>query len=390
MKLTNESQTLLKSINSIKNIHLDSLNKKNENFIIKMYKILDKGNDFINAKKTSCSKNTISNNNLDSLVPLIIKNDIINNYIYKYSTTFIVNKRTIHIHLFYADSENNKKLLTCFNKIFLLLYFVTYYAKTTNSMNVNINIYFTNHKKLLPKSNEFVPLNINNVNSAFTTPCSSDSEINIFRKEEWFKVLAHELMHNMNLDFACMNSSYADNVMFQLFNLKKHDIRLYESYTESWAIIINSLFISFYNTRDKSNYELMITKFNNIINNEILFSLLQLKKVLNYNKITYEDLLNNDRISLEKKSKYSENTYVISYYIIKIILLFNKNKYLNWCAETNKSIAFKNNEETISSFCQLIYDLYRNEIFLDVMQKVRLSKITNSQSLRMSAYEMEN
>ena len=82
--------------------------------------------------------------------------------------------------------------------------------------------------------------------------------------------------------------------------------------------------------------------------------------------------------------------YKVLYYIIKIILLFNKNKYLNWCIETNKSIAFKNNEETISSFCQLIYELYRNEIFLDVMRKVHLSKITNSQSLRMSAYEMEN
>ena len=51
MKLTNESQTLLKSIKSIKNIDLDDLNKKNENFIIKMYKTLNKGSEYIDSKK---------------------------------------------------------------------------------------------------------------------------------------------------------------------------------------------------------------------------------------------------------------------------------------------------------------------------------------------------
>ena len=56
----------------------------------------------------------------------------------------------------------------------------------------------------MPK-NPVITLGSNNCNSAVTFACASKGKLLIYRKEEWKKVLIHELFHSLCLDFAGSN-----------------------------------------------------------------------------------------------------------------------------------------------------------------------------------------
>ena len=69
---------------------------------------------------------------------------------------------------------------------------------------MNIYIFLTDLKKKLPEHTGQEIGKIN-VNTGFTMTCRPKSNIVIYRKEEWFKVLIHETFHNFGLDFFVYN-----------------------------------------------------------------------------------------------------------------------------------------------------------------------------------------
>ncbi len=75
---------------------------------------------------------------------------------------------------------------------------------------------------------------IENVNSGFTYACSPESEICVYRKEEWFKVFIHETIHSFSLDA----TSYSTVDI-----LGHRAVLLNETYCEMWAEIWYILFI---------------------------------------------------------------------------------------------------------------------------------------------------
>jgi hypothetical protein len=75
----------------------------------------------------------------------------------------------------------------------------------------------------------------------------------------------------------------------------------------------------------------MAGKLDRILETEARFSLFQCVKVLDFNNMKYTDLF------MESKRRlYREDTHVLSYYIIKSILLFNKNAFIDCCSQNNK------------------------------------------------------
>merc|ERR1711990_305671 len=84
-----------------------------------------------------------------------------------------------------------------------------------------------------------------NVNTGYTTRCNLGN-ITIYRKEEWFKVLIHESMHYLGLDFGVENHNL--HLIFPIDT----EISLAEAYVEFWARIFNIYFVSFNLTIDKS------------------------------------------------------------------------------------------------------------------------------------------
>lgn len=323
-------------------------------------------------------------NNLFRSIPDEIYNVIISQYKHCNKISYkIGNKNVIyHIHdkKHLAQETINDMLL----KMNMWLYIAFEIANNHCSDVLDIYIFLTDYKKHFP--DYLSPVEQINANTAFTTTCSSHNEIYIYRREEWFKVFIHETFHSTGLDFSDMNVSKCDSRINSMFSTNIKDLRVYESYCETWSNIIHSAFISFFNTKSKVNYELMLKHFHKIYSKEVVFSINQMVLILHGQNLNYEDMVFND-----KSVTYEENTNSFAYYIIKTILLFHINDFITWNVKNNtKVINFKKTRTNITSYCDLIEKLFQNETFIKTIHKVKtIIKTENSHNtLRMSVFEM--
>jgi len=282
-----------------------------------------------------------------------------------------------NIKLFFIIEEDNVELkLDVYNKhvdaIIMWLYILTEYASKECASNLVVYFYFTSLEKKLPTSNIEI-LNENNVNTAFTTTCPKESEIVIYRKEEWFKVFIHESFHNFALDFSDMNNSVCKNRILNIFPVQSQ-VNLYESYTEFWAEIMNALFCSFFSLKNKNNIDEFLSNSEFFINFERTYSFFQLVKTLRFMGLTYKDLYSKNLNSkIMRETLYKENTNVLSYYVIKTILINNYQAFLFWCKNNNLSLLqFKKTLANQDEFCKFIEKNYKTSSMLesiDISQK---------------------
>ena len=109
------------------------------------------------------------------------------------------------------------------------------------------HIYLFNRCKeaTLPSSNIHI-LDAININGGISNVCvqNSISEIVIYRKEEWFKVLIHETFHNYGLDFSDLMINSMKEKVKKLFPIQSN-MELFEAYTEFWGEIMNMGFICY-------------------------------------------------------------------------------------------------------------------------------------------------
>jgi hypothetical protein len=150
--------------------------------------------------------------------------------------------RPIHI-IFLIEESNPEMHIDTYNNyvdhMLAWLYIVNQYASRDCASKLSVFVYHTSLTKELPK-NPIEILNQHHVNTAFTFSCPVNSEIVVFRKEEWFKVFMHETFHNFALDFSDMNNNKCHSKILQLFPVKS-DVNLFEAYTEFWARIMNTM-----------------------------------------------------------------------------------------------------------------------------------------------------
>lgn len=258
------------------------------------------------------------------------------------------------------------------------------YAKCDCSKKMDIYIYMTDLKKKLPE-NSGQTIGVENVNTAFTTSCKDDTEIHLFREEEWFKVLIHETFHNFGLDFSAFNKTKSQELMSRIFCIKTSFL-LYESYTETLAEIIAIIFDK---TPKWNNFRAQVIK-------EQKFSIMQCCKILNYMGLTYKSLSCNDMGSgaVLLRKKYREDSAVFSYYVIKSILLFYIDEFTEWCDIYNENtLRFADGSKTqnaIVAFCDFIKKHHMGVEFLkeiDYTEQQLCKKIIprNYASLRMQS-----
>ena len=274
-----------------------------------------------------------------------------------------------NIKIFFIKEDNIELKMNEYNKhvdaIIMWLYIVNEYASKQCSSNLIIYFYFTSLEKRLPKTNIIV-LDENNVNTAFTSTCPKDSEIVVYRKEEWFKVFIHESFHNFALDFSDMNNSECKNLILSIFQVKS-EVNLYESYTEFWAEIMNALFCSFFALKNKNNIEEFLSNSEFFINFERSYSFFQLAKSLRFMGLTYKDLFSkNEHSKILRETMYKEKTNVLSYYVIKTILLNNYQGFLFWCKKNNFSLLqFKKTSTNLIEYCKFIEKNYKTTTMLE-------------------------
>jgi hypothetical protein len=276
--------------------------------------------------------------------------------------------RNIHI-IFLTEDENPENLIEHYNNyvdyMLVWLYIVNEYASKNCSIELKIYIYHTSLLKILPSSNINI-LGENNVNTAFTRTCPKDSEIVIFRKEEWFKAFMHETFHNFGLDFSGMNTSSCNTKILSIFPVNS-EVKLYESYTEFWARMMNALFCSYINMKNKNDVNEFLTNASFFINFERIFAFFQMVKILNFMDMTYKNLYEKNVHSENiRNTMYKEDTSVLSYYIITLILFNNYQDFLSWCNTNNTSLLqFKKTLSSLDSFCNFIEKKYKSKGILD-------------------------
>ena len=276
--------------------------------------------------------------------------------------------RIINIHFLIEDIDTDlylQKYNKYVDQMLIWLYIVNQYASTKCSKEISIYIYLTDLFKRLPDSNVEI-LGTNNVNTAFTNTCQKISEIVIYRKEEWFKVFMHESFHNFALDFSDMNVTESHSRILQLFPVKSR-VNLYEAYAEFWAEIMNACFCSFLEMEDKTNIEEFLSHVHVLIHFERTFSFFQMVKALDFMGLQYKHLYSSSSGSeVLRETLYKEDTSVLSYYVIKTILLNNYQGFLAWCESNNTSLLqFKKSLQNQQNFCAFIEKNYKTKSFLD-------------------------
>jgi predicted acylesterase/phospholipase RssA len=217
-------------------------------------------------------------------------------YIKNCKKYIIISYNNIRFHIFYI--KDNDIIIQHLIKSIMRAYTLT---KINNYSHITFNIYIlmSHYKRFIPKKGI---INTEHINGGFTSLTNDlNRQIFISRKEEYSKVILHEIIHH----FKDINNENWDSG--NILKLKKHfkissttNLNPNEAFVELWATIYHILFISY---EYKINYKLLLKK-------EINNSLSQSYKLLLFNKNAY----------------WQEKTNSYCYIIFKTILLYNFNK----------------------------------------------------------------
>lgn len=333
--------------------------------------------------------------------PFEVRNHIDTTAFSELSYSFSLFDKNIRL-IFIVEEANIEQKIETYNRyvdaIIMWIYILNEYASKFCAKIFTVYFYFTSLEKKLPSSDLFT-LDEINANTAFTTTCPRDSEIVIYRKEEWFKVFMHETFHNFGLDFSDMNTTACTIDILKIFPVNS-DVNLYEAYAEYWAEIMNALFCSFLNLKNKKNVDEFLTNADLFINYERSHSFLQLVKALHFMKLTYKDLYaKTSNGQVLRDTLYKEKTNILSYYVIKTILMNNYQGFLNWCTHNNNTLLqFRKTPTNIKDFCNFIEKNYKTKSMIENIERtekmfyeIKGKKNKNeflTTNLRMSVCEM--
>ena len=221
--------------------------------------------------------------------------------------------------IIYNDEISITNLDLIVEKMLLVLQLIIAISKNDNRKGQHVTFFLTPFQKKLNLNNNII-LGAKNANSGFTYPYLINGITFIYRKEEFFKVFIHESIHYYGIDKALhkeFNSNINYNKFINLFNIREQDIvniGINEGLTEFWTFIIYLIAQSYKKSIKLLNF---IYEFERLYELELAHIVFQLVKILNYNKLTYSQLLT------KSGDKYRENTHIFSYYIVKTLLVYN-------------------------------------------------------------------
>lgn len=315
-----------KNLEKVKPVYIPKLNNEIFNIIKKI------------MKEYKIGKITIVKKNLNEKL-----NDILNknNFISDEIISFCNSKKLFHYQInisnhqvyYFSHKTPDKKLIQKFAFIFYVM------SQLANSL---IPIHFTfidcSIKKEFPQNNIFSP---NNVNSG---ACIPSKYVYVWRNEDVTKVLVHELIHFYKFDIPEIKESYIN--LFPNIIVEKEYTP--EFFTESFTIILHSIIIS----------QFIPIKLETILFYELNYSYHQYLRIVKLN--------------------FKQTTSVRSYYLIKFLLIYNTEKFLQYL-----DMYIQTQNHNINYLLEIIYDSY-NKIQKDSM--IDMNKISNIKSLRLNLF----
>jgi len=250
--------------------------------------------------------------------------------------TFDTGSKEVIIHLIQpiptiSLEQWKKEVIPSLNAIEKWLRIASAYACKECSKKLEIFMYWTPFEKELPTDSKQV-INMIHANTAYTTSCMPETEIYIFRKEEWYKVLIHETFHCFGFDFSAGSQQEVNREIQRLFPIRSiTDPRVYESYCEMWAEIMVHFMQPIANRVDWEQATRYLTR---ELEKERVYSLYQMTKILDRMGLDYDELFSKEDVAIQKRTaRYKEKTSVFSYYILKSILMFYVDDFIHWCGK---------------------------------------------------------
>ena len=398
MNFSKQSEYFIKKLNVKSSIPVE----KNKNISKMLFNLINDANaiakDIPIEPKLGCihSVNDIPKPSsfTSKFLPDMIRNSIDDNSSSYIMYNYLLDNRMIRINMIFNE-ENIELKMTKYKEyirtILLWLMIATNFSSNACTNRLTIYIYMTDYKKVLPNSS-IDTIGINNINSGYSDVCRRDSEIVIYRKEEWLKVLIHETFHNLGLEFSQMNISDFQNKIQGIFPINS-ELDLYEAWAESWALLINTG-ICAYKLLDNDKKEAdFLLYYEFLILNEKRYMCFQVVKILDHMNLSY-DMLIDVKMKDNVAQLYKEDTNVFAYYILKMLLIFNHIKFLGWCKKNNPHmIKFMQTQQNLNSLFLFVKGVYKNNNMRktikqmeDLYRKERSNKF--KKSLRMSLCEL--
>lgn len=332
-------------------------------------------------------ESTVYQNIDTSFIPSDIKKYLKTHSLVSKKCIFNINKQLINVHISYVHSNTDvkhqnipkHKLDKFFTErlklIYMWLHISNKYKDVQCSNVLNIHLYLTDLYKIIP--NKGIPLDEIHMNTAVTTSCVKEGQINIYREEEWFKVLIHETFHVLGMDFTNRDHNIknyettVDKEILDMISIRT-DLRFFETYCELNACWLNLLFFTYFNSTIFTD-DYLLKQFHKNLMYEKMFSLIQAEKIINHYNISYLDIFNKNPSNISNiNNKYKEKTYALSYHILKSIYMFNIDKVFEWFVHNNNtSLQFKLTDENIHSYLDILKNNYQNQIYLDLLDKIK-------------------
>ena len=293
-------------------------------------------------------------------------------------------KHKIILQYYSKNTPNPDLLQRIFQRIALMLLF------TKKKGTLKISIWDCELSKKFPSDSTNKILGVREVNSGctkFNIFSEHLGEIYIWRREEVEKVLVHELIHALGLDFFMYPEKF-NTTMKQQFNLPKSiEIRLGEAYVETWANLINTVLVS-YLSKQKKDFKLFMSN----LYYEFKFSLLQCTKILKFYGFQCFQDCKHAVYSRDTTDFFKQKSSIFSYYLVKTMIFFNLNSFLKYCGLYNDNIlCFQ--QKNFPEFYTLINQSINNIKFSSLMdtiisQKLEINCSILENSLRMTLLEL--
>lgn len=349
-------------------------NKKiNDKQIKYLYELLEETKDIIvrdiKNKKLVIKKYIVGKESVkipiginSNFFPVIIKSFILKNQKKQIVYSFKIKNREIKVYFtLLSEDEITEFYDKQIKRMIEWLYICDLYSNNCGKL-VEVYIYQSEFKKQLPINYGDI-IEPENVNSGFSTACSRENEIVVYRKEEWFKVFIHETFHAYGLDIYSSLVDKNQKKIKELFNLTS-DVLIGEIYSEVWARIMNILFFCYEKTNNYKDFKLCFIFSLDI---ERIFGIIQSNKILNHYGLSYIDIIGENKEREKKISLYKENTNAFCYYILSSLVMQEPYKFLEWCSKSNnKWLKFNNNQYTVEEFINIIRTVYKKKSVINV------------------------
>lgn len=308
----------------------------------------------------------------------------VRDYVEKYinsSISFVVEIKGIKLNLNIKtrDHVKEERLIKLIKRCLIL----SHYHNLKDV--VNIEFLETKNKKILPKRNTSKLLGPKEINSGSTYQSMNDSHVCVWREEESPKLILHELVHYLDIDFR-FDTKQFDSLISRYFNINPDtQKKLYEAYTETCACIINIFTCSLECCDNQHSYKYAKKMFNY----ELKYSLFQVAKILNF--YSFKNI--NEFVKpYDSKNKFKQSTSVFSYFFVKTALLFYLDEFIDFIKKNNDknvdySFKLSDSYNVPKNFLIFILDICKRREYLEIINSIMI-KLKSLKKTRKNNYRL--